>query len=160
STVLNMAENTLEVPSTVTEDMLPNVYAVASVMRPVKPAPQWLPHRADGMVNLPVSAESRVIDLALTAPLEVRPNTELVVTAELRDKATSAPVSGDVIIWAVDEGVLTLTDFKTPSPGSFFAASRQLMVKTADFFSKLMPDILEGATAASGTGGGAALGQR
>lgn len=154
STVLAMAENTLEVPITVTEEMLPNVYAVASVIRPVQPAQQWLPHRAVGTVNLPVSADTRVVDVALTAPVEVRPNSRLAVTAVLRDAATSAPVTGDVILWAVDEGVLTLTNFDTPKPGDFFAASRRLMVETADFFSSLMPDLVEGAKAASGTGGG------
>lgn len=154
SSLHNLTGNTLEIPVTVTEDMLPNVYAVAEVIRPVKPEAQWLPHRAVGNVNLPVSAESRVLDIALHTPAEVRPGDKLTVTADLRDAATSVPVAGDVIIWAVDEGVLTLTDFKTPSPGDFFFSARRLMVSTSDLFSALMPDLIEGAKAASATGGG------
>ena len=154
STVITLTENTVEVPITVTEDMLPNVYAVASVIRPVQSAAQWLPHRAIGTVNLPVRAPSRDLNIAISAPEEVRPETALTVTVQVSDQSTSAPVSGDLLVWAVDEGVLSLTDFKTPNPTKYFYSPRSLMVETADFFSSLVPDLITAAVAASATGGG------
>lgn len=155
STVITMEQNTLEVPIALDESMMPNVYAVAEILRPVKPADKWLPHRALGRVNIPVRSEARKIDIALQSPNEVKPGDELTVTAQLHDAATSQPVaSADVVVWAVDEGILTLTDFKTPDPADFFFAARRLLVQTADFFGDLMPDLLPTANSASATGGG------
>ncbi|MCX7020048.1 MAG: MG2 domain-containing protein [Candidatus Sumerlaeota bacterium] len=153
ATIVEMTENTKEVAVPVTDEFLPNVYIVGTMVRPVKPAEKWLPHRAFGMVNLKADYSARSLSIDISAPVEVRPNSNLTVSAIVKDTATSAPVPGDIILWAVDEGVLTLTDFKTPDPLAYFYAPRQLMVATSDFFSQLMPDLLA-VGAKSSPGGG------
>jgi hypothetical protein len=106
------------------------------------------------MVNVVVGSEPRRIAVTLGAPAEVRPKSGFAVGLELKDAASSAPAVGEVALWAVDEGVLSLTGFRTPDPLGFFYGVRRLMVATADFFSELMPDIVEPAKAKSAPGGG------
>jgi uncharacterized protein YfaS (alpha-2-macroglobulin family) len=151
--VIQMTENTTEVTLPVTDDMLPNVYAAATVLRPVKPAEKWLPHRAFGFANIAITPETRRLDVALSAPTETRPMSKFTAEVVLRDGSTSAPAAGEVTLWAVDEGVLTLTAFETPSPLQFFHGTRRLLVATADFLSDLMPDLTEPAGAKSASGG-------
>lgn len=153
SSVIEMTQNTMEIPVPVTADLLPNTYCVAWIVRPVKPAEKWLPHRAYGLTNLSVGHELRQLAVEFKAPTEVLPNSHFVVPMSVKDVATSKPVATDVIVWAEDEGVLTLTGFETPNPADFFYGLRKLMVKTADFFSDLMPDIIEKAAAKSAAGG-------
>ncbi|MCX7719082.1 MAG: alpha-2-macroglobulin family protein [Candidatus Sumerlaeaceae bacterium] len=154
--VVQMSENTAELTLPVTDAMLPNVYASATVLRPVKPAEKWLPHRAFGFANITITPETRRLDVALSAPAEVRPLSGFSAEVLLRDATTSAPAAGEVTLWAVDEGVLALTAFETPSPLRFFHGVRRLAVATADFLSDLMPDVTETAGTKSASGGDAA----
>ncbi|MBX7244375.1 MAG: hypothetical protein K1X53_02685 [Candidatus Sumerlaeaceae bacterium] len=153
-TIVEMTQNTQEISVPIGDDFLPNVYAAATVLRAVKPAGKWLPHRAFGSIDIPVSGEPRRIAVEVTAPAEIRPKSDFNVSLALKDPKTSAPAPGEVTVWAVDEGVLTLTGFETPDPIDFFYLPRKLMVATADFFSSLMPDIIDPAQAKSATGGG------
>ncbi|MBA2671183.1 MAG: hypothetical protein H0U67_12490, partial [Gemmatimonadetes bacterium] len=155
TTVVEMTENTVELSIPVEERHLPNFYLAATVLRPVRPAEKWLPHRAFGIGNVRVESGARRLTVELATPTEVRPESFFEVPVTVVDAATSQPVAGaEVTLWAVDEGVLTLTDYKTPNPLDFFFSPRRLMVETADFFSELMPDLIEAAVARSAPGGG------
>jgi hypothetical protein len=46
-----------------------------------------------------------------------------------------------VVLAAVDEGVLALTDFPSPDPGAFFYADRRLGVRSFDMFGQLAPEL-------------------
>lgn len=154
TTIVEMKENTQEVEVPLDASCLPNVYFVATVIHPVRPVEKWFPHRAYGMVNVPMSSKARELDVSLSTPVEVRPRSPLTISLSVRDVTTSAPVPSKVTVWAVDEGVLSLTGFTTPDPLDFFYAPRRLMVATADFFSELMPEIAGKAKEKSSTGGG------
>ena len=45
-----------------------------------------------------------------------------------------------VHLWAVDEGILLTTAYKTPDPMKYFFAKRRLGVATSDMFARLLPD--------------------
>lgn len=155
TTVVEMPQNTIELSVPVEEKHQPNFYLAATVVRPVKPAEKWMPHRAFGFANAPVESGARRLAVDMAVPAEVRPKSVFSVPVSVVDAATSRPAGGaEVTLWAVDEGVLTLTDFRTPDPFGFFFAPRRLMVETADFFSDLMPDLIEPAGARSAPGGG------
>lgn len=153
TTVLQMAENTLEVPVTVTEEHLPNFYVVATVIRPVKPAEKWLPHRAFGMANVVMDPLTRRLSMDIDLPEEVRPNAKLPVDISVVDTATSQAIQAGFNLWAVDEGVLSLTSYESADPLMHFYGARRLGVTSADFYSELMPDLLDTARAKSATGG-------
>lgn len=95
--------------------------------------------------DLGVSLEPR---LTLTKSGEAaRPGGDLAV--ELRAKRACKAV-----VFAVDEGVLQLTGFKTPNPLKAMLGDRALQVKTSQYFDLLMPEygLLHAALAAYGGG--------
>ncbi len=74
-----------------------------------------------GVLHLPIADENRKIALALSAPDKMRPNQDLTV----KIKATAQdgkplPEKVNVLLSAVDTGVLNITDFKTPDPYDAF----------------------------------------
>lgn len=154
SSVFQMPTNTLEVPVPLSTDHMPNVFATAVVVRPVRPAEKWMPHRAVGSANITVSPSSRRLAVEIGNPAEVRPESKLAVRVSVADAATSAPAKSLVTLWAVDEGVLSLTGFETPDPIGYFYGLRRLGVQTADNYRNLMPDLVRPAAAQSHTGGG------
>ncbi len=112
-----------------------------------------------------VNMERRNLELRLEPRLTVsrgeavaRPGGELAV--EVRAKRPCKAV-----VFAVDEGVLQLTGFKTPDPLKAMLGSRALQVRTSQYFDLLMPEygMLHAALAAYGGGDGlmtaAAMGQ-
>jgi uncharacterized protein YfaS (alpha-2-macroglobulin family) len=146
--------NTAEIQLPVYRSMVPNVFVTATLVRPVRPSDKWLPHRAFGTVSLTVQPQEQPLAVTVSAPPEVRPGSRFEAQVALADSTTSAPVEGDVVVWAVDEGVLALTDFATPDPWRFFYAPRRLGVATADFYADLMPDLVAQAPSAPGGGEG------
>jgi hypothetical protein len=160
SSVHQMPTNTLEVGIPLSADIMPNAFATAVVVRPVRPAEKWLPHRAAGTVNIPVSPATRRLGVDITAPTEVRPEQKLKLSLRVGDLTTSEPRPAQVTVWAVDEGVLSLTGFETPDPIDFFYCLRRLGVQSADNFANLMPDLIQPAVASSHTGGDGGLGMR
>ncbi|MCX7624633.1 MAG: MG2 domain-containing protein [Candidatus Sumerlaeaceae bacterium] len=151
--------NTAELELPIEPQMAPNVFVTATLVRPVRPADKWLPHRAFGTLSLPVHLPERQLAATLQAPSEIRPDSRLDAELVLSDAKTSAPVEGDVFVWAVDEGVLALTEFATPDPWQFYYGPRRLGVTTADFYADLMPDLVAKAESAPG-GGEAAMARR
>jgi len=153
SQVIQMTANTHEVELQIDGAHAPNFYCVASVIRAVKPEEKWLPHRAIGRANVVLSSVPKRLDVQVQAPEERRPQSSLELSLSIKTTETSAPTAADVVVWAVDEGILSLTDFQTPDALTFFHAVKRLMVSTADLYSDLMPEILEKVVAKSSPGG-------
>ncbi|AXA37515.1 hypothetical protein BRCON_2773 [Candidatus Sumerlaea chitinivorans] len=153
TTVTQTPQNTAEFFLPITEELRPNAYVTVSVLRPVKPAEKWLPHRAFGVANLRISARDRELAVVWRAPSEIRPNSPLTAEVQVVDAHTSKPVAADLALWAVDEGVLGVTAFSTPNPLDYFYGVRRWGVETADFYSELMPDLVQPAKASSAPGG-------
>lgn len=152
ASVSRVASNTCELVIPIEASMAPNVFVSATLVRPVRPAEKWLPHRAFGTVALPVVRVDRRVSVLIDAPALVRPQSSFEAQVAVVDAQTSRSAQGELFVWAVDEGVLALTDFATPDPWMFFYGPRRLGVSTADFYSELMPDLV--ARAASAPGGG------
>ena len=83
----------------------------------------------------------------------VRPNSEANITFEVQGRRSWQKY--DVCIAAVDEGILTLTDFQTPNPHNFFYQQRGLKTRTFDLYGGILPEIAD-VTNNSSTGGDAA----
>ncbi len=132
---LKGGEGYVEVP--IKENYLPNVYVsvLAIEGRTDKPAT----HEADlgkpqgkiGYVNLNVIADKKRLTTTLKTDGKIyRPGQRAIVN--LTTKANGKPVAAEVAVMVVDEGVLALTNYKTPDPFDFFYGSKPLSVFTVD----------------------------
>ena len=50
------------------------------------------------------------------------------------------PVSSEITLWLVDEGILSLTQYQTPDPLAYFSADRKLMFQLHDPYGLLLPE--------------------
>ena len=80
----------------------------------------------------------------------VRPNSEVTIAFEVHGRRSWQKY--DVCIAAVDEGILTLTDFRTPNPHDYFYRQRGLKTRSFDLYSGILPEIAA-VTDNSSTGG-------
>ena len=80
----------------------------------------------------------------------VRPNSEVTIAFEVHGRRSWQKY--DVCIAAVDEGILALTDFKTPNPHDYFYRQRGLKTRSFDLYSGILPEIAA-VTDNSSTGG-------
>ncbi len=138
----------------------PNVYCAATVVRSLKKGETWGAHRAYGVAPLGVDCTDKRLSLAVRAPAELTPGSAMTVTVDVRD-AAGVPASGEVVLSAVDEGVLRLTSFATPDPWAGFFGKRRLDVATADAWGNLFPE--EGEKSPGGkseSGGGEPMSRR
>ncbi len=133
---LTKPEETITFP--VTADMGPNAYCSIWVIRPLKPDEAFGAHRAFGLVPLMLDHAAARLDIAVQAPEQVLPKTDLPVSVTLKDDK-GAPVAGEVTVALIDEGLLSLTNQKTPNPFAFFSAKRAMLSKAFDRYDELMP---------------------
>lgn len=136
---LEAGENTLEIP--VEETMRPNAYVTVTLVRPVGPEETWRPHRAVGAVNLEVDNTDRRVVAAIDAPDAVAPGKEVAVAVRVTDVDGGKVAGAAVVLWGVDEGILGLTGYRTPSPWEHFYRRRRLSVLDSDMYSRLAPEL-------------------
>jgi hypothetical protein len=134
---LTSTQQTVTVP--ITEADIPNVYVSVLLVKgrtradvpddgsdPGKPAFRL------GYVELEVEDASKRLTTTVTANREeFRPATDARVSVELRD-AKGQPALGEVTLWAVDYGVLSLTSFETPDILRSVYVKKALQVYTED----------------------------
>ncbi|MFH6839339.1 alpha-2-macroglobulin family protein [Providencia sp. 2024EL-00732] len=116
-----------------------DLYVSAVVVRPGDDSKEATVKRAVGVLHLPIADENRKIALALSAPNKMRPNQDLTV----KIKATAQdgkplPEKVNVLLSAVDTGVLNITDFKTPDPYDAFFGRKRYSVDQYDVYGHLI----------------------
>lgn len=112
-----------------TSEMCPNIYVNISLVQPQKDRDNDKPIRLYGVVNIPVEDPTLQLNPRVTAADEIRPSSDFTVTVKEKD---GKPMTYSIAV--VDEGLLSLTSFKTPNPFSAFYAREALGVKTWDFY--------------------------
>lgn len=135
-TLVKKGNSTIEVP--IKDNYLPNVYVGVTLVRgrsaePVndKDLDLGKPQGRTGYVSLNVAPEKKKIQVSLKPnQTAFRPGDE--VTLQLTTKAAGKPVSAEVTVMVVDEGMLALTNYKTPDLFSVFYRAVPLSVFTAD----------------------------
>jgi uncharacterized protein YfaS (alpha-2-macroglobulin family) len=110
-------------------------YIVVNHHRPLKGEGARGPVRAVGVAWLGVDNRKKTLSVEIKAPEIVRPETILHLPLKVGGiKAGPAFVT----VAAVDEGILALTQFETPSPDRHYFAKRQLGVEIRDDYGKLI----------------------
>ncbi len=153
--VLEMKASQVSVPIEITDACRPNAYICATVVRKVDANGPWRTHRAFGVRRLPVDCSDRRLAVEVKTPKEIRPIDTLPVGVRVTDASGKPVANSAVTVTAVDEGILQLTGYETPSPFAFFTAPRALRVQTGDIYDRLMPEVTKpaGQQAVGGDGG-------
>ncbi|MBA3962859.1 MAG: alpha-2-macroglobulin [Chthoniobacterales bacterium] len=99
------------------------------------------------VVPLTVNKEKRRLQISLTSKGLARPGEPLKIVYK-----TDRP--SKIVIFAVDKGILQVTDFKTPDPLEYFFRKSALSVETSQIVDLILPEfsILRAASAAGGDG--------
>lgn len=118
-----------EIPSTLFGKMRLN----AHLLRDARDRTRLRKAYAFASVPLRIDDPARSVTPVLTAPAEVATPAAIPVTIQ-SDKP------GRFFVWAVDDGVLDLTRYRTPDPKEAILWNRALQVKTYRSLDKLMPE--------------------
>jgi len=122
------------------KNMMPNVYAVVSLFLPLKSVEGEKPMRYYGILPIKVEDEKTKLNLTLNAPKEIKPGEEFSIEITNPSKENAS-----FTLAVVDEGLLDLTNFKTPDPWKFYFQKMALGIKTSDNYDEiigaLMPDM-------------------
>lgn len=110
-------------------EMCPNTYIAVTLLQPYQNRDNDRPIRLYGVVNVNVEDPGlRLIPEIKMAP-ELRPGKDF--TVEVKEKQGRTM---NYTVAVVDEGLLSLTTFRTPEPFDAFYAREALGVKTWDFY--------------------------
>ncbi|MDR1979113.1 MAG: hypothetical protein LBQ42_10320 [Synergistaceae bacterium] len=133
---VDKAEAVLEVP--ITEQMIPNAWCAAWLIRPVTENEAWGAHRAIGIKRIDIDLDPHRLVIGIDAPAKIEPATKLPVTLTLTD-AGGNPAKGELALALVDDGVLGLTNFKTPDLMGRFLGQRRMNSDGYDIYDLLVP---------------------
>lgn len=154
---LTSGTTTFKLP--ITEAHAPNVFVSMLVTkgRTEKPSTIGDPGRPAirvGYAELRVTPEVKrlSVDVAPEKP-EYRPGDTARVRLAVRD-ARGRGVRSEVTLWAVDEGVLSLTGFRTPDPLDLLYQPRGVGLTLASTLANVAPQLPEGEKATREPGGG------
>lgn len=111
------------------KEMAPNIYAHVLLMQPHGQSQNDRPIRMYGIIPIPVEDPDTRLEPVVDMPSELRPESSVEIdVGEQNGRSMTYTVA------TVDEGLLDLTNFKTPAPHEKFYAREALGVKTWDLF--------------------------
>jgi alpha-2-macroglobulin len=141
---LDVEKKTASMDLKLTSDHLPNIYITATLVKPheVSDIPLTVAH---GFQNIRVEEKDRRIPVEIIAQNQVRSKTK----QKVRVKATPGSY---VSLAAVDNGILQVTDYKTPDPYSFFYQNKALQVNAFDMYPLLFPELRNRMSSTGGDG--------
>lgn len=113
----------------VTEEMTPNVFLHITMLQPHKNTLNNVPLRMYGIVPISIENKNSHLEPVIEMSSVLRPETT--ATIKVKEK-TGKKMTYTLAV--VDEGLLDLTNFKTPDPWNRFYAREALGVKTWDIY--------------------------
>ncbi|MDR0683340.1 MAG: alpha-2-macroglobulin [Dysgonamonadaceae bacterium] len=116
-----------------TEAMAPNFYIHISLLQPHAQTVNDLPIRMYGVIPVLISNKTSVLNPKIEMPDILRPETEF--TVEVSEQ-NGKPMTYTLAV--VDDGLLDLTNFKTPNPWEEFYAREALGIRTWDMYDYVM----------------------
>lgn len=116
-----------------TTEMAPTIYAHVALIQPHAQANNDLPIRMYGVIPIKVENPATRLSPQIAMPDELQPEKEF--TVEVAEK-NGQPMAYTLAV--VDEGLLSLTRFKTPNPWDAFYAREALGVRTWDVYNQVL----------------------
>ncbi|MCF7957288.1 MAG: hypothetical protein K9M57_02435, partial [Phycisphaerae bacterium] len=138
--IVEITENSAQLELKLPSNIRGSAYLTASVVNKIDPTQEkWLPHRAMGMARVKIDHQANAVPVNLDIIGDIKPaNTVEVAIDAGMPLDPNRP--GVVHVWAVDEGILLTTAYKTPDPFKYFLSPRSPGVMTSDVFYRLLPD--------------------
>jgi uncharacterized protein YfaS (alpha-2-macroglobulin family) len=133
SFVTHLTGNSPSVQVPVAETDAPNVFVSVMLLRGANDSPRKIkaPEYRIGYCELRVERPGDKLTVQLKpSSATAKPGDKVEVEADVRDVKGQPVAASEVVLYAVDEGVLSLTDYKTPDPLGFFNQRRTLGVQT------------------------------
>lgn len=115
-----------------------DLYLSAIVVREGDKASGTTPKRAVGLLHLPMATAARHLSLTLDAPQKIRPEQTLKVKVNATRDGGPLPQQVQVLLSAVDSGVLNITDYATPDPWRAFFGRKRYNADQYDVFGQLI----------------------
>ncbi|MDB6149291.1 MAG: Large extracellular alpha-helical protein [Chthoniobacter sp.] len=112
----------------------PNVFVSVMLLRGAEDSPRKFkaPEYRVGFCQLTVTRPESQLSVYLTPERQsYQPGETVTVTCEVKDFAGKAKSGAELTVYAVDEGVLSLTGYTTPDPFAFFNEPLPLSVSTS-----------------------------
>lgn len=107
----------------------PNVYASVSLLQPYNQTINDLPIRMYGVIPIIIDNPATNLTPVIEMPSVIRPEQKTTITiSEKKNREMWYSIA------IVDEGLLDLTNFKTPNPHDYFYAREALSVKSWDLY--------------------------
>lgn len=133
-----------------------DLYVSALVIRPGERKAGATPKRAVGLLHLPFDRAPRQLQVSLTAPEKMRPQQPLKVKVQAKNADGSIPQKVNVLVAAVDVGILNITEYQTPDPFAELFGRKAYGVDQLDVYGQLI-EAGQGRLAKLAFGGDAAL---
>jgi Large extracellular alpha-helical protein len=115
-----------------------DLYLSTLVVRPGDKSRSATPKRAVGVLHLPLGDEDRRLNIALDTPAKMRPNQPLTVKVKVNRKEGATPKQANVLVSAVDSGVLNITDYATPDPWQGFFGQKRYGADIYDIYGQVI----------------------
>ncbi len=149
---IDVKEGTAQVKIPVGKDWGTGAYVLTTLRRPLDAAALRMPGRAIGLKWFGIDKAARTLQVSLTPPSLVRPNSSLKIPVKLG--GLNPGEDAKVVIAAVDVGILNLTNYKPPTPDDYYFGQRQLSAEIRDLYGQLI-DGMQGTRGAIKSGGDA-----
>lgn len=122
-----------EIP--VQPDWGPGAYVLATLYRPLADGRDREPVRAVGVAWVGVDMADRQLAVSMAAPETMRPRSTLTVPVTVGNAGQEKVF---LTLAAVDEGILQLTRYQSPSPVGYFFGKRRLGIDLRDDYARLL----------------------
>ena len=136
----------------ITPEMAPNVYLHISLLQPHAQTVNDLPIRMYGIAPVFVTNRQTILQPQIKMPEVLRPETDFNVTVS---EKSGKPMTYTLAI--VDDGLLDLTNFKTPDPWNDFYSREALGIRTWDMYDNVLGASSGSYSSLFSTGGDASL---
>ncbi len=143
SFVTNLVGNAPSIQVPLTDADAPATYLSVLLLRGQADSPRRIPEPEYSLGYCPLTVERPAtrLNVALTLPAtDFRPGETVTVEAVLTDGTGRPAPDAEVTLYAVDEGVLSLTGYEVPDPYGCFYAVRPLAVWANCTLPALLPD--------------------
>ena len=94
------------------------------------------PKRAFGLIHLPLNREARKLGVEIHSAEKIVPKQKYIAKVEIKNIKKHGKVK--LTLAAVDVGVLSITDYKTPDPHEYFFEPRRYQIDSRDMYQKLI----------------------
>src|SRR5690606_38914129 len=111
-----------------------DIYVSVMVVKAGETKRKHLPQRALGIIHLPLERSQQRLDVVLQHPKKTLPDEPLTVYIS----ANNAVGETYVTVAAVDTGVLSVSNFKTPEPFTWFFTAREYLPAMWDMYGRLI----------------------